>query len=249
MASVLNKRGRYADAEVAWRDVAERRKRAIGPEHPDTLSSIYGVVLVQRSQGKYAEAEATCRDLVEAAKRAIGPSDPKTLSTMITLAQLLEAQQKFAQAEPVYRGVYETRQKTLGDAHPLTLASLDALAVILSQQKKWADALPFAKSLYDQIITSPNVKISPQLRGKYLSDYGLCLARLGRFDEAIKPLSDARAALREAGDRNPALTERVLNELITACDGAHNSDQAAQWRAELAKWHASTKPASQPTTR
>jgi hypothetical protein len=35
------------------------RKKVLGPEHPNTLTSVLNLTIVLESQGKYNEAEAT----------------------------------------------------------------------------------------------------------------------------------------------------------------------------------------------
>ena len=50
----------------------EVRERVLGPEHPDTLTSIHNLVSVLRDQGKYTEAEAMSQQALERREKASG---------------------------------------------------------------------------------------------------------------------------------------------------------------------------------
>lgn len=49
--------GSYNDAEQMDRRALEGREKAVGKEHPDTLTSVSILALVLQYQGKYDEAE------------------------------------------------------------------------------------------------------------------------------------------------------------------------------------------------
>jgi hypothetical protein len=47
--------------EAMGRQVLKSREKVLGPEHPDTLTSINNLAIVLRIQGKYEEAEVVGR--------------------------------------------------------------------------------------------------------------------------------------------------------------------------------------------
>ena len=49
--------GKYIDAERMYRQTLELREKALGAEHPDTLTSMNNLAIVLDMQGKYEEAE------------------------------------------------------------------------------------------------------------------------------------------------------------------------------------------------
>jgi hypothetical protein len=61
------------------------------------------------------------------------------------------------------------------------------------------------------------------------------------------PLTVARGAMREAGDRNVAEVQRVLAALADCCAATNRPDDAAKWRTELQSLGASTRPTSNPS--
>ena len=61
----------------------------LGPEHPETLTSVNNLAELYRSQGRYGEAEPLYRRALEASERVLGPENPATLTTRGNLAVLL----------------------------------------------------------------------------------------------------------------------------------------------------------------
>ena len=76
--------------------VLEIRRRVLGPEHPDTLSSMRNLALDYEMQGKYAEAEALMSEALEIYRRVLGSEHPSTVGTMSNLARIHEDQGKFS---------------------------------------------------------------------------------------------------------------------------------------------------------
>ena len=64
----------------------ETRKRVLGEEHPDTLTSIGNLALTYRNQGRWKEAEQLEVQVLEMTKRVLGEEHPSTLTSMANLA-------------------------------------------------------------------------------------------------------------------------------------------------------------------
>src|SRR5580704_4695937 len=58
LGSVLERQGKYEEAEAMHRQAPRGYEKVLGPEHPDTLASVNNVGLVLERQSKYKEAEA-----------------------------------------------------------------------------------------------------------------------------------------------------------------------------------------------
>src|SRR5690348_1239176 len=56
-AADLYEAGRYAEAEVLFRQALEERERTLGPEHTDTLRSLSNLAATLNRLGRSAEAE------------------------------------------------------------------------------------------------------------------------------------------------------------------------------------------------
>ncbi|KAL4938312.1 hypothetical protein BDV06DRAFT_215198 [Aspergillus oleicola] len=76
----LQSDGRYNEAKILFVDCLKFRERDLGPEHPDTLTSIGNLGSVLERQGKYKEVEAMQRRALEGYEKALGPEHPDTLA-------------------------------------------------------------------------------------------------------------------------------------------------------------------------
>jgi tetratricopeptide (TPR) repeat protein len=83
--------GKYKEAGCMNRGALELRDKALGQEHPDTLSSMNNLALVLVMQGKYTEAEQMLPRALELREKVLGQEHPDTLSNMDNLAAVLNS--------------------------------------------------------------------------------------------------------------------------------------------------------------
>jgi tetratricopeptide (TPR) repeat protein len=114
--------GQYASAETSHRKASTLREEVLGPEHPDTLTSMSNLALVLDSQGKYEEAEAMNRQTLAQQEKALGPKHPETLLSVYRLAHLLAKQHRVDESLLLYQRASAGYDTTLGKDHPTTLA-------------------------------------------------------------------------------------------------------------------------------
>ena len=67
--------------------VVETRKRVLGEEHPDTLTSIANLAFTMREQGRVTEAIRLMAECVQLHNRVLGPKHPYALSSATALAE------------------------------------------------------------------------------------------------------------------------------------------------------------------
>jgi Tetratricopeptide repeat len=60
----------------------EARKTVLGPEHPDTLTSMNNLAATYGNQGRWPEAEKLNVQVMEARKTVLGPEHSDTLTSM-----------------------------------------------------------------------------------------------------------------------------------------------------------------------
>ena len=72
-------RGQYREAEPLWKSVLAMCERVLGPEHPDTLSSLNNLAVLYEDQGKYEQAEPLYQRALATRERVLGPEHPDTL--------------------------------------------------------------------------------------------------------------------------------------------------------------------------
>ena len=80
-----NLRGRWKEAEELEVQVMETRKRVLGAEHPDTLTSMANLAFTWKRQGRGAEAHNLIEECVQLQTRILGFDYFYTLSSSTAL--------------------------------------------------------------------------------------------------------------------------------------------------------------------
>jgi Tetratricopeptide repeat len=62
------------------------RKKLLGAEHPDTLTSMANIAVTYRNQGKWIEAEQLQVQVMNIRKKLLGAEHPDTLTSMENIA-------------------------------------------------------------------------------------------------------------------------------------------------------------------
>jgi tetratricopeptide (TPR) repeat protein len=104
-------------------------EKVLGPEHPDTLTSVSNLGLALSKRGKYEEAESMHRRALEGREKVLGPEHPDTLTSFGNLGSVLSRQGKYEEAESMYRRALEGRKKVLGPKHLDTLTNSNISAL------------------------------------------------------------------------------------------------------------------------
>ena len=60
---MLGQQGKYEAAERINQLALERREKALGNEHPDTLTSIYILAYLHQQQKRCKDAEVVCQSM------------------------------------------------------------------------------------------------------------------------------------------------------------------------------------------
>ena len=95
--------------EPAWRSastsvaLALRRQAKLGPDHPDTLTSMNDLAVSYRAAGRLADALALHEETLKRRQAKLGPDHPDTLTSMNDLAVAYRAAGRLADAMPLPR--------------------------------------------------------------------------------------------------------------------------------------------------
>jgi tetratricopeptide (TPR) repeat protein len=132
--------GRWNEAEAAIAEVLEIKKRDLGTDHQDTLTSMDKLASTYREQGRWNEAEELELQVVETHKTKFGADHPDTLTSMANLASTYRDQGLWNEAEELKLQVLEARKTKLGADHPDTLTSMANLALTYWDQGRLDEA-------------------------------------------------------------------------------------------------------------
>jgi tetratricopeptide (TPR) repeat protein len=137
------------------------RKKALGPEHPDTASSLNNLANLCRQMGDYARAEPLFEQALQIRKKALGPEHSDTAQSINNLAALYYQMGAYEKAEPLYHQALQIRKKALGPEHPDTASSLNNLASLYREMGDYSRAEP----LYRQALDIEQKALGPSREG------------------------------------------------------------------------------------
>jgi tetratricopeptide (TPR) repeat protein len=140
VSTLLFYEGRWKEAEELEVQVMDTRKRVLGEEHPDTLTSMANLASTYQNQGRWKEAEELDMQVMDTRKRVLGEEHPDTLTSMANLASTYRNQGRWKEAEELEVQVMDTRKRVLGEEHPYTLTSMANLASTYRNQGRWKEA-------------------------------------------------------------------------------------------------------------
>jgi tetratricopeptide (TPR) repeat protein len=109
-----NGKGNYGVAEKMNKQAADTYEKALGPEHPSTLSSMANLASTYQNQGRWKEAEELEVQVMETSLTVLGHEHPDTLTSMSNLASTYWYQGQWKEAEELQVRVMETRKTALG---------------------------------------------------------------------------------------------------------------------------------------
>jgi tetratricopeptide (TPR) repeat protein len=121
LAGLLHERCRWDGAQALYSKALEVKKKALGPNHPNTLKSGSELGILFRDKGDYQTAETLFREVLSARDMALGPEHLDTFESRHNLGRVLQAKGDPEEAEVHFQRALIGREKLLGEAHPDTL--------------------------------------------------------------------------------------------------------------------------------
>jgi Flp pilus assembly protein TadD len=177
-AEQLYQQGRYARAEVLYRQALGVRQKVLGAEHPHTAGSLDRLAGSLDAQGRYAQAEPLLRQALAIRQKVLGTEHPGTALSLNNLAVNLHAQGRYIQAESLIRQALAISRQLLGAEHPNIARKLNNLAMNLNAQGQYAQAEPVireALAIKQKVLGAehPHTALSLHNLAVNLSDQGL----------------------------------------------------------------------------
>jgi tetratricopeptide (TPR) repeat protein len=141
LANFLKLAGSYgAFTEKLYRGVLEGKERELGPDHSNTLMSVFNLGIILKNNGDYEGAEKLVCRALEGHERELGPDHPDTLKSVNSLGLLLKRKGDSEGAEKLSRRALEGKERVLGPDHPETLKSVNNLGILLSEKGDYEGA-------------------------------------------------------------------------------------------------------------
>jgi serine/threonine protein kinase len=202
------------DAAVPLQEFAlATRRRVLGEEHPDTLTSIHDTGYLLMMRGKLAEAEAFYREALEKRRRVLGADHPQTIATEGSLGSLLMDLGRFDEAEPFVRDSLAAARRVLGNEDRDTLIRVNVMGFLLVDQGKLAEAEPYWREAYETGKRVLGADDKDTL--VWTNNMGSLVSELGRRAEAEKHYREAYEVTRRVrGEEHPGTLTCAVNLAI-----------------------------------
>jgi serine/threonine protein kinase/tetratricopeptide (TPR) repeat protein len=206
--------------EKAW----ATRKAALGPDHPDTLTSMNNLAESYRAAGQYDRAIKLNEEALALRRAKLGPDHPDTLHSMNNLATgYLDAGQH-DRAIKLNEEALALRRAKLGPDHPDTLHSMNNLAAGYRDAGQHDRALP----LFEETWRRRKARLGPDHPDTFASTNNLAAGYrdAGQHDRALPLFEEAlRLAKAKLGPDHPD-TLHSMNNLAAGYWSAHRLDRS-----------------------
>ncbi|KAF4517991.1 hypothetical protein B566_EDAN008827, partial [Ephemera danica] len=190
-----------------------RRLEQLGPNDPDTLSSMNIKASALVSLGKYEEALSIYNSVLETRSQQLGLNHPDTIAIMNNKASVLAHLKKYEEVLRIFNQVIEASVEQLGSHHPQTLQSKSNKARVLFSMEKYEEAL----NICNQVLEARLEKWGP-LHPDYLRSLdhkAIVLERIGKNKEALSIHNQVFAArLKEWGALHPDTIVSMNNKAV-----------------------------------
>ena len=187
MAEVYDSLGSFPQAQTLFMRALNLQRRVLGPDDPQTLTSLSRMAVVLAEQGNYPEAEKLEREAFAARTRVLGPEHPDTITSMAQLGTILTLQGQNAEGLKMKREAFALAERVLGPEDPRTLKMANSLVAVLWQQGD--DQLyREAEQVERDAIEKEKRVLGPEhpdtLNG--MSNLAVVMRRMGHYAEAEK---------------------------------------------------------------
>ena len=164
-------------------DSVTRACDALGPHHPDTLTSRNSLAGSYRDAGRLDKAIALYEQILEDSIRVLGSDHPGTLTSRFNLAGAYRASGRLEEAITLYEQVFSGRSRVLGPDHRSTLTARDELADTYWEAGRFDEAITLKK----QILADAMRIMGADSPGASAARHSLAATYrdAGRLDEAI----------------------------------------------------------------
>ncbi len=134
--------GTYSQARPLFERALAICDKELGPEHPDTASSLNALGILLEVQGDFGGARPLYERGLAIYEKARGPDHLDIAANLGNLARALQGERDFARARPLFERALTIYEKARGPEHFDTALGLNNLATLLYTQGDVAGARP-----------------------------------------------------------------------------------------------------------
>jgi tetratricopeptide (TPR) repeat protein len=137
-----------SEAIALFEQVRDAWVKKLGPDHPDTLTTIHNLGYAYLAAGKTTEAIALLEQVRDACVKKLGPDHPLTLNTLNSLGGAHWQVKQLDKSIPLFEQTLTGRRKNLGELHPDTLLTQANLGASYRDAGRLAEAIPLLEQAH-----------------------------------------------------------------------------------------------------
>jgi WD40 repeat protein/Tfp pilus assembly protein PilF len=204
-ADELRNSGRNGDAIALGEQTVRDCKAKLGPDHPDTLTSMDDLAEGYLNAGRLQEAITLIEQTLEKRRATLGPDDKNTLATMQHLATAYRGAGRLSEALALLE---QKLEKTKGKIGPDPPTTLNNLAVVYFETGRLSEAI----ALLESVVEKRKAMLGPDHSDTILSMDNLAFTYLdaGKLDKADRLLRDLLQLRRKKDGPKSAETAGAL---------------------------------------
>jgi len=217
---ILNREGKYVEAEKMERQALDGERRIFGPEDPLTIETMANMSFIVQGPGHFEEGEKLARETIDVATRRLGPESAPVLRSMSNLGAALWNQGRYAETEQEFRQLVDADRRVSGPDHPDTLKTMSVLALAIQSQGRLAEA----EQMYREVLAAQQRVLGPDHPSTVGTMFNLAglLCMEGRQADAEKLARETLAIqLRVLGPENPYTLMNKSNLADVLLDEGH----------------------------
>lgn len=225
----------------------EGRKRKLGPDHPDTLTSMLDLSSIFQATGRYDRAFPLLEQAVDGRKRKLGPDHPDTIVSIRALANCYRDAGQPDRSASLCRELADLIRRHQGPENPQYASAINSLGLALLEQEKWPEA---ETSLREALAIRE--RIAPDAWTTSLTRSLLGGALLGSKQYAAAGpalVAGYEGMKRQFAEVPPVLMRypvEALDRLIRLAEATGKPDEPRAWNVEKARITAPTGSAARP---
>ena len=223
-ATRLQELGLLTSAIALFEKTLADRRRVLGPDHHETLTSGNNLALVYYEAGRLDDAIGLHERTLADRERTLGPNHRHVLTSRSNLAAAYQWAGRLDDAIRLHEQALADRERILGPHHPRTMNSRNNLALAYGSAGRLDDAI----RLHQQALADRERTLGPghpetlNSRGDLAGAYQAA----GRLDDAIREYQRALADREHAFGSHTPRTLDSRNDLALACQAAGRLDEA-----------------------
>jgi non-specific serine/threonine protein kinase/serine/threonine-protein kinase len=229
----------FQEAESLARESYEGLRQLYGEDSRNVLFASRLLGSVYRAQAD-PKADAYLQRAVAGMRRLLRPDHLDTLLAIQELGIWHYQQHDLVEARKNLTEALEGFRRARTDADENTLWTLHYLGWSVQASDGWGAAEPHFRELYERAL---GARLPPADAARLISDYGPCLVRLSKYNQAERPLIEAHKRLVQEGLQREDRMRVVVWALAEMYDHTGRAAEAARWRGELSRLRAATQPA------